>query len=522
MRRTVFTATAVCLVVSLLLSLNPVGLAQEASAAADAKPLQAIADSYSFWWSPDGKTLAVFVLNVEKKTGGIMLYDAASGKAGAEIKDGGPSSFSGVGLSFTPDGRALISHSDRVRLYDTADGRRLREFAPGTEPINYYRKIFTGSETSSSTYNPSTGMEEPGSVSTPPSDEDELMELPTRYLSDRVVSPDGKSLLVRAAVRDRRAQVFDLGTGELKFTLEPLPDPGRKKDEGYGDALGEFSPDGKFILTTHRNRTPRVWNAATGALVADLAPHTDRVMGARFSSDSKLVATTSFDDGVVRIWEAATGKLLHAVGSKQDRNYFAAWNPAHNSFVTKTRKWEVNIWDAETGKLLGRLDEKATKEKFDETRAFVYSPDGKLLLTQARNDHSFLANLGVKGGKHRTIAHLWDARTGAFVATLHDNKPRNPSNYRHDKFFWSPAGDTLITAGASIKVWNRRGELLRELEGNAMMRAGLSADGKLLAVIGDEVFRNIWTDFGSVGKILVGKLPKFKAPATYVWQVEDN
>lgn len=515
MRRTLFTAAAACLLVSLLLWLNSTGLAQQPAA----KPLQAIPDSYSFWWAPDGKTLAVLVLNAEKKTGGIVLYDAASGKARAEMKDGGPSSFSGVGLSFTPDGRALISHSDRVRLYDAADGRLLREFAPGTEPINYYRRIFTGREISS--YGPDTYQND--SYTEPPSDEDELMELPTRNLSDRVVSPDGKSLLVRAAKKDGRAQVFDLGTGELKFTLEPLPDPGsKKKGEGYGEALGEFSPDGKLILTTHRNSTPRVWDAGTGKLVADLAPHTDRVMGASFSADGRLVATTSFNDGVVRIWEAATGKLLHAVGSKQDRNYFAAWNPAHNSFVTKTRKWEVNIWDAGTGKLLARLDEKAAKEKFDETLAFVYSPDGGLLLTQARNDHSFLANLGVKGGKRRTIAHLWDARTGAFVATLHDNKPRNPSNYRHDKFFWSPAGDTLITAGASIKVWSRRGELVRELEGNAVMRAGLSADGRLLAVMGDEVFGNIWKDFGMVAKILVGKLPKFKAPETHVWQVEDN
>ena len=213
MRRTVLPAAVVCLVVSLLLSLNPTGRAQAQKAATNL--LLSIPDSQAFWWSPDGKTLAVSVLNVETKSGGLVLYDVALGKPRAEIKN--MVTDAQAAGSFTPDGRTFILHTDRVRLYDAADGKLLREFGQGTEPIKLYRKIFVPVE--KETRNSDTG--EYSTTTEYPSDKEELQELPTRYLSDRVVSPDGKSLLVRAP--EGKAQVYDLGTGELKFAFAMCP-----------------------------------------------------------------------------------------------------------------------------------------------------------------------------------------------------------------------------------------------------------------------------------------------------------
>jgi hypothetical protein len=100
----------------------------------------------------------------------LALYDAAAGKPRAEIRKAGEySPYEGV--FFTQDGRTLIMHTDRVRLFDTADGKLLREFAPGTEPANYYRKIFTGHVVY--TYDSTTGGGD--SYTKGPSNEDELM-----------------------------------------------------------------------------------------------------------------------------------------------------------------------------------------------------------------------------------------------------------------------------------------------------------------------------------------------------------
>lgn len=502
MRKTTSLTICVGLVVSLLVSLNQTSSAQ--TTGVTAKLLHTVPDTYLYWWSPDNKTLAVWRKDV-------ALYDAATGKARAEIRYEGPPTADGI--YFTPDGGALVIHSDRVRLYDATEGKLLRQFAEGTKPINSYDKIYKPVETSS--YNSETGQTETGWEQ--PGNQAKLQELPTENLSGRIISPDGKSLLVRA--KEGKAQVYNLDTGELKFTLEPFIEPGKKKG-GAGDALGEFSADGRFIVTSHRNRTPRLWNAKTGALVADLAPQSDVVYGVRFSPDSRYVATTSFDDGVVKIWESATGKPLHSVGSKKDRNYFAAWNPQSSTFVTKSHKWDVNIWSAETGRLVSKLDGKATKEKFDENLTFVYSPDGKILLTKARNVLTLLSALGIKD-KPKMIAHLWDAETGALLASLRDDKGRSADNYWSDRFFWSPSGEHLVSTGVTVKVWNRRGEFVREIEGNGMLRASLSPDGKLLALTGEKP--GSWgSTIVDVAKIMVGKLPKFTPAKTHVWQIEGN
>jgi WD40 repeat protein len=475
-------------------------------AKATAKLLHTIHDSYSYWWSPDNKTLAARRLD-------LTLYDAATGAARATVMIEGKQTAKSI--YFTPDGSALIVHTDQVRVYDVNDGKLLRAFAPGTKPINDYDRVYKPEVVSG--LNSETGQYEYEYKT--PSNGEETEELPTRYISDRIISPDGKSLLVGAG--DGRPQVYDLATGALKFTLEPFVQAGGKR-RSWGDALGEFSPDGRFIVASYRNRMPRLWNAETGALVADLSPQTDVVYGVRFSPDSKFVATTSFD-GIVKIWDAATGKLRHAVGSKKDRNYFAVWNPRSSSFVTKSLKWEINIWNAETGALVAQLDHKAAKEKFAENLTFVYSPDGKILLTQARNVGTvltFLSTVLPVKDKPRWIAHLWDADTGALLTSLRDTKPRDGYAYYSDKFFWTPAGDCLITAGATVKLWDRRGTLLQDIDGSAEISASLSPNGKLLAITGERPV-SLVKDIATVAKIVVGKLPKIVASKTYVWQIES-
>src|SRR5262245_50699947 len=476
------------------------------SAKVTAKLLHTITDGISYWWSPDSKILAVEYADKSNKET-VSLYDAATGKARAVIQvDGSPTK---KGIYFTPNGGALVIHTDRVRLYDTADGKLLREFAEGTTPINLYDRVLQG-HTETVHYSDNTSED----VERAPSNEEDLMELPTRYISDRIISPDGTSLLARG--KEGKAQVYDLGTGGLKFALEPFITVGNKKG-GAGGALGEFSPDGRLIVTSHRNATPRLWSASTGDLIADLGPQSDTVFGVRFSLNSRFIATTSFD-GIVKIWDATTGKLLHTIGSKKEPIYFAAWNPINSSFVTKSPKWEISVWNAETGGLVCKLNNKATKEKFDENLTFVYSPDGNILITKPRWGISlrraFL--LKVRPG---LIAHLWDAQTGSLIASIRENEGRSAINFYDEKFFWSSTGDFLIIAGASVKIWNRRGELMQALDGNAMWSAALSPNGELLAVTGESP-ETAASLFGDVGKILVGKPPKYAPLKTYVWQLE--
>jgi WD40 repeat protein len=498
MRKTLSLAVRVCFVAALLVSLPQTGAAQASKVSA--KLLHTMPDGYTNWWSSDARTFAVY-------NGDVLLYDAATAKVRAVIKTSGaplPKA-----LSFTPDGSMLILLSDRVRLYDAADGKLLRQFGEGAKPINRYETKFKPEAVSVLNSDGQYEYEYKG-----PGNYEQTVELPTMYISDRITSPDGKLLLVRAR-KDGDAQVYNLDTGELKFTLEPYVEAGKKR-RGGGDALGEFSADGKFIVTSHEDRTPRLWNAATGALIANLAPQTDTVYGVRFSSDSKFVATTSFD-GSVKIWDAATGTLRHTIGSKKDQHYFAVWNPKDNSFVTKSvKRREINIWDAATGMLLAKLDNKTTKEKFEDDLTFEYSPDGKILLTKATNYSTVLSPI-LPNKKLRAIAHLWDARTGSLITSLRDDKARDGDAYIYDRFFWSPAGDFLVTTGAVVRLWNPRGELLQELDNDAVVVASFSPDGRFLALT-DAL--SLGATVKGVAGIFIGKKPTALSSKTHLWQIE--
>src|SRR5918911_3977242 len=127
MQRPNASAASALLALSLLALHFPPAVAQQSKVAP--KLVSTIDESLDYRWSPDGKSLAV------RGYEDVSLYDAASGKARAVIKVEAlwplPKS-----VNFTPDGRTLVVQTDRVRLYDAADGRLLREFGERTSAIS--------------------------------------------------------------------------------------------------------------------------------------------------------------------------------------------------------------------------------------------------------------------------------------------------------------------------------------------------------------------------------------------------
>ena len=77
--------------------------------------------------------------------------------------------------------------------------------------------------------------------------------------------------------------------------------------EGHSAAVIDavFSPDGQRIVTASQDNTARVWNAATGQLVAKLEGHSGAVWHAAFSPDGQRVVTAS-QDSTARVYRIVT------------------------------------------------------------------------------------------------------------------------------------------------------------------------------------------------------------------------
>jgi WD40 repeat protein/Tfp pilus assembly protein PilF len=156
------------------------------------------------------------------------------------------------------------------------------------------------------------------------------------------------------------------------------------------------SPDGDLVATgSHWGSGVKVWEAATGRLVADLVP-TQSQVGGRFSPDGKWLATYSAI-GTCRLW---------AVGSWQEgpplgvNHGVVAFSPDGKLLALETGEGLVRLLDPNTGREYARLED----PNQDRARQIAFSPDGTQL---------------VATGEAESL-HVWDLR--AIRAELADRK----------------------------------------------------------------------------------------------------
>jgi WD40 repeat protein/serine/threonine protein kinase len=284
-------------------------------------------------------------------------------------------------------------------------------------------------------------------------------------------SPDGRMLV--AVSMGGQARVWKPATGE---PLTPLLQAQDFDASSLADVLrvmkptASFSPDGKLLLLAWGSKSAQLRDAASGNLMRELS-HGDVVYHAAFSSDGRLVVTSSAD-GTARIWEVATGKSVGPTLRHGGAVYWAQFSSDGKTLLTVRDGHYVQLWDWREGRRIAQ--EIPRKSRLYHASL---SPDGSNILTTAWSGY----------------AHLYDAATGRMMSQFQQQGGVVAGAF-------SPDGTHIAIACEDGNAWlwelyDALGRPMPLPQGNHIDEIAFSGDGRRLAVAGRGGYARVWDLF---------------------------
>jgi WD40 repeat protein/serine/threonine protein kinase len=380
------------------------------------------------------------------------------------------------GLDFSPDGRTLASADYRgsVRLWDTAEGKNLKEIPNGTiqtraswwEGLQGYPAVRFHPERPLLAYNALGGRigfhalaDQPGPLP--------QVEHPAEA---RALALDGRGRLLAVGWADGRVGVYDTLTRTRRQLLTTMPAAWQAAPELLGlaawgarpglDNLGALaaldararprlavppphffvcvalSPDGGTLAVAGPDNQIEVRSVDGPRPPVLLHGHRLAVRGLAFSPDGRFLASAS-NDGSARVWEAATGREVLALLGHGALVSGLAFNPTGSLLATCSDDQTARLWDTRSGRLLVTLrpglgaltaiafDPAGTRLALAGQQIGIFEITGAQELRRLAGHTTYLDAVAfdplrprLATGSQDTTVRLWDLRTGREVQRI--------------------------------------------------------------------------------------------------------
>lgn len=138
-----------------------------------------------------------------------------------------------------------------------------------------------------------------------------------------------------------------------------------------------FSPDGRWLVSTHTDGAILVWDVAERQRVANFNEHSGAVYAAGYSHDGKRIASTGEDSSII-IWNAATGQKEAVLIGHKSKSNGVAFLPDGERVASCGFQEASILWDIARGAVLETFTSPRSSS-IPGSNAFVVSPDGRWL-----------------------------------------------------------------------------------------------------------------------------------------------
>jgi WD40 repeat protein len=242
-----------------------------------------------------------------------------------------------------------------------------------------------------------------------------------------------------------------------------------------------LSPDGKALASVDRDKAVKVWDVDSGQLVRSMTTLADDLASFSFTSDGRALqfvtikSTNIFDPKrglMLGNMPPTVDPLLQCLGSKRlelddpARLQDQSFDPKHAPSLMNLFDIGVHMSSQKLWAVIG------PNKDFTIVTAFAWSPDGRTLALAGME-----SSISDKGVKVRSKLLLWDNETGKYRSSIESSDPFLQA------VAFSPAGDTLVTAGVSGGIVVRdpqsgQERFVHKSPGGMMSYVGFSAEGK--------------------------------------------
>lgn len=229
---------------------------------------------------------------------------------------------------------------------------------------------------------------------------------------------------------DGRVVVHDRATGERLWT-------------GQHERLVNgvrFAPSGSRLASVSADKTCRIWDAATGALLNVLSRQPDDLNCVSWLSEDSLVTVSQ--DGTGRVWDLAEGRLLDTVLSHTDHCMYV--DALRDTVATCGEDAAIRIWDG-SGALTAELRQAGHAEMCR------WSPNGDLLAASC--DDGYVHLLGRDGELVSKIGP-YDTAVKS-VAWSPDQRHVAIGAYDSTVRIWSVSGGEELVQWSGPHLWPR-------------------------------------------------------------------